>query len=99
VANCDACETKNVAMRALDAGAELWVSVPSSHGPAASKTWISPAAATRPTHKTRLALDTSEGLRAGGNSDRSNFKNVLQVPPVCKKGSAPKLTSGYRLFE
>jgi hypothetical protein len=99
VTNCDACETENVAKKALDAGAELWVIVLSSHGPAASETWISPAVATRPTHKTRLALDTSAGLRVDGNSDRSNFKNVLLVPPVCKKGSAPKITSGYRLFE
>jgi len=63
-----------------------------------SETWISPASPTRPTHKTRLALDTSKGLRVGGKFDRSNFKSVLVVPPVSKKGSAPKLTSGYRLF-
>jgi hypothetical protein len=84
VTNCDASETENVAMRAPEAGAELWVSVSSSHGRAASETWITPAVATRPTHKTRLALDTSEDLRSGCKGDRSNFKNVLLVPPIFK---------------
>jgi hypothetical protein len=73
--------------------------VVSSHDPTTSETWISPAVATRPTHKIRLALDISEGIEEGGNFVRSNFKYVLVVPPVCKKGSAPKLTSGYRLFK
>jgi len=74
------------------------VSVASSHGPAASETWTSPALLTRPIHKIRLALETSEALRLGANTPRSNFRNVRVFRPACKNGNAPKFTSGYRLF-